>query len=74
MENNNDTIEGLLKFAKVAEDTMSQLRKDIEHVKKGLTPEQRADLDKELEKNDLDSATKELSEAIEKFKKTTFNQ
>lgn len=74
MENNTSTIEDLLEFAKVAEKTIDKVKRDITEIKKGLTPEQREELDKQLEGNDLDEAKRKLTEALDNFKKTTFSK
>lgn len=74
MENNTSVIEDLLEFAKVAGRTIDKVKRDVEEMKKGLTPEQRAELDSELQKNDLDEAKRKLTEALDNFKKTTFSK
>lgn len=74
MENNTSTIEDLLEFAKVAERAIEKVKRDVTEIKKGLTPEQRAELDRQLEGNDLDEAKRKLTEALDNFKKTTFSK
>lgn len=68
MESNlNNSLEA---FAKSAQSVLIKLNADIEAAKKSMTPEQKAEFDRQMEGNDIKGAEKDLQNALKKYKET----